>query len=113
MILGVQIIFVGAQFIAPKLTASQDFGKIKPGAINRAPTLGVIIRAYKAVSTQLIRRCAAPEFAWQRNYYEHIVRDEKSLNRIREYILANPARWDLDRENPAATTPEADDAWRG
>ena len=107
------IVVVGAQFIAPELKASQDFGKIKPGAINRAPTLGVIIRAYKAVSTQLIRRCGAPDFAWQRNYYEHIVWDEKSLNHIREYILANPARWDLDRENPAATTPEADDAWRG
>ena len=49
---------------------------------------------------------------WQRNYYEHVIRDEKSLNRIREYILTNPARWDSDRENPAATAPEAEDAWR-
>lgn len=37
---------------------------------------------------------------WQRNYYEHIVRDERDLNRIREYIATNPIRWDLDRENP-------------
>ncbi len=50
---------------------------------------------------------------WQRNYYEHVVRNEKSLNRIREYIVTNPARWDFDRENPTATTPEAEDAWRG
>jgi putative transposase len=37
---------------------------------------------------------------WQRNYYEHIIRDEESLNRIREYILNNPSRWTTDRENP-------------
>ena len=37
---------------------------------------------------------------WQRNYHEHIIRNEKSLNRIREYILDNPLRWDMDRENP-------------
>jgi hypothetical protein len=37
---------------------------------------------------------------WQRNYYEHIIRNEKSLNRIREYILTNPMRWELDRKNP-------------
>ncbi len=37
---------------------------------------------------------------WQRNYYEHVVCNENSLNRIRQYILANPARWSYDRENP-------------
>ena len=37
---------------------------------------------------------------WQRNYYEHIVRDDKSLGRIEQYILDNPANWSLDRENP-------------
>jgi len=50
---------------------------------------------------------------WQRNYYEHIVRDEDSLNRIRQYILDNPARWAFDHENPAAKTPEPEDAWSG
>lgn len=38
---------------------------------------------------------------WQRNYYEHIIRDEASLTRIREYITNNPRQWALDRENPA------------
>jgi Transposase and inactivated derivatives len=37
---------------------------------------------------------------WQRNYYEHIVRNENCLNRIREYIINNPMRWQYDRENP-------------
>ena len=37
---------------------------------------------------------------WQRNYYEHIVRNEESLNRIREYIMNNSFKWDDDLENP-------------
>lgn len=59
---------------------------------------------------------------WQRNYWEHIVRDEPELNRIREYIANNPARWEMDqlhpgqglRETPAMYGPgsvcHADDA---
>ncbi len=31
--------------------------------------------------------------------FEHVIRDDESLNRIREYIATNPQRWDLDREN--------------
>jgi REP element-mobilizing transposase RayT len=37
---------------------------------------------------------------WQRNYYEHIVRDENELHRIRKYIVDNPLNWDSDGENP-------------
>jgi hypothetical protein len=37
---------------------------------------------------------------WQRNYYEHIVRNDNELRRIREYIGNNPAQWAVDRENP-------------
>jgi len=105
------IIIVGAQFIAP----SDGFGTatIDPGVINHAPTLGEMVRAYKAVSTRLIKQAGTPAFAWQRNYYEHVVRDEESLNRIRQYILDNPARWAFDHENPAAKTPEPEDAWSG
>jgi REP element-mobilizing transposase RayT len=39
---------------------------------------------------------------WQRNYYEHIIRDDGALQRIRAYIAANPLRWHHDRENPTA-----------
>jgi len=41
----------------------------------------------------------APTCLWQRNYYEHIIRDEHNLNRIREYIKNNPANWDNDENN--------------
>ena len=43
-----------------------------------------------------------PSKLWQRNYYEHIIRNEKELTRIREYIKNNPAQWDTDKDNPFA-----------
>lgn len=101
------IILVGAQFIAPSAALDTNLG-----AMNRTPTLGEIVRTYKASSTRHIRDAANAKFAWQQNYYEHVIRDEESLNRIQQYILDNPARWDLDRENPQATTLEPENAWK-
>jgi REP element-mobilizing transposase RayT len=40
---------------------------------------------------------------WQRNYYEHVIRDYDSLQRMREYITNNHLAWALDRENPSFT----------
>jgi REP element-mobilizing transposase RayT len=80
------IVAVGAQFIAPV-----DPSDRQEGAMNHAPTLGQIIRTVKAVSTYNIRRTSL-EFGWQRNYYEHVIRSEESLTRIRQYILDNPLR---------------------
>lgn len=64
-------------------------------------SLGVIIGAYKSTTARLIngirRTPGAP--VWQRNYYEHIIRDESEWVRIRAYIQANPANWPQDREN--------------
>ena len=41
---------------------------------------------------------------WQRNYYEHIIRNDDDLNDIREYIIYNPEQWETDRENPDSGT---------
>jgi putative transposase len=101
------ILNVGAQFIAP----ADGVGRPE-SAMNRVPTLGQIIRTLKAASTQRIRQTSDSGFAWQRNYYEHVIRDEESLNRIRQYILDNPLKWGLDPENPEAISPEATDTWR-
>ncbi|MCD4825639.1 MAG: hypothetical protein K8S55_13675 [Phycisphaerae bacterium] len=43
-----------------------------------------------------------PGKLWQRNYYDHIVRNEHEMNRIREYIANNPLKWEIDRDNPDA-----------
>lgn len=39
-------------------------------------------------------------FAWQSRYYDHIIRHDEDLNRIREYITNNPFKWELDKNNP-------------
>ena len=44
---------------------------------------------------------------WQRNYYEHIIRNEYELNEIREYIINNPIKWELDNENPCCRSRPA------
>ena len=36
---------------------------------------------------------------WQQNYYEHIIRNDRELNAIRQYIMDNPANWEKDRDN--------------
>ena len=47
---------------------------------------------------------------WQRGYYEHIVRDEADLERIRQYIAENPARWAEDPEHPDSAPPRRGEA---
>lgn len=101
------IVIVGAQFIAPfdcdAINNNKNQGVMKQGAINRAPTVGEIVRAFKARCTHAINqiRNTPRRPVWQRNYYEHIIRNEEEMNRIREYIIDNPARWAEDEDNPA------------
>jgi hypothetical protein len=47
----------------------------------------------------------------QRNYYEHIVRNERELGRIREYISTNPQRWASDRENHYSASSAEEDPY--
>ncbi|MBM3124139.1 MAG: transposase [Chloroflexi bacterium] len=67
------------------------------------PTLGQIVAYYKYQSTKemnaLARTGVVTKF-WQRNYYEHIIRDEKGLKAITEYIESNPLLWEDAAENP-------------
>jgi len=69
---------------------------------NRKP-LGRLIGAFKTVSTKRINEMHNTPGAklWQRNYYEHIIRSDDEMNRIRRYISHNPAKWEFDRENPS------------
>jgi putative transposase len=64
------------------------------------PVLGEVVRVLKAVSARRIRTETSGEFAWQPNFYEHIVRGEGELSMIREYVTTNPLRWTLDRVHP-------------
>jgi len=87
----------GVQLNAP---TTAPFGKLSTSS-PRSGTLSVIIRTYKAAVTTQARALGCREFGWQRNYYEHIVRDDDELVRIREYIRNNPLEWDSDEDNPA------------
>ena len=78
-------------------------------------SIAAVVGSFKSAVTKRINETRATPGArvWQRNYYEHIIRNEESLNRIRQYVLHNPARWAMDRENPWAVAPEPADAWQG
>ncbi len=71
-------------------------------------TLGDVVARFKTYTTRLygagVRAQGWPPFEgrlWQRNYYEHIIRNERELVAIRAYIQNNPMQWAVDRENPA------------
>lgn len=78
-------------------------GKI--GTINidiyhrRHNLLSKTINAFKMTSSKLIHENKLAEFKWQRSFYDHIIRDKKSLNNIRQYIINNPMKWFRDRNN--------------
>jgi REP element-mobilizing transposase RayT len=71
----------------------------------KRPGLPEIIRAFKTFSARRVNelRETPGVSVWQRNYYEHVLRGENELNRIREYIANNPMQWEVDRENPLRT----------
>ena len=71
-------------------------------------TLGLIVRTYKAAVTTRCRRESYNYFSWQRNYYERIIRDEAHLNRVRQYIISNPAKWAEDIYNPTNSLGKED-----
>jgi putative transposase len=66
------------------------------------PTLSKVIAYWKYTTTKVInehRNSPGMKF-WQRNYYEHIIRNEKSLMYLRQYILENPLKWQIDQLHP-------------
>ncbi|MDJ0735199.1 MAG: transposase [Nostocaceae cyanobacterium] len=74
---------------------SNKFGPLKPGSLQ------AIIHAYKSAVTRWCRQNGHDNFRWQPRFYEHIIRADESLDRIRQYIADNPAKWELDKDNPA------------
>jgi REP element-mobilizing transposase RayT len=82
---------------APTITDPHKIN-VKPGS------LGAIVRSFKSAVSYRINKEHNTTGIWQRNYYEHIIRNEKDLQRITDYIQANPLRWDEDNENPVRAT---------
>ncbi|MCJ7531213.1 MAG: hypothetical protein MUO64_09305 [Anaerolineales bacterium] len=99
----------GIVFIRDMEKHDDVLGAHDVGAPGRAPlqqrqprSLGAFIAGYKSVVTKRVNQIRGMQYIplWQRNYYEHIIRNEIELKRMRRYILENPMRWDLDDENP-------------
>ena len=97
------VINEGVINIAPTENNGNNPDVVNQGVINHAPTVGKIVRTFKARCTHAINQIRnSPGIpVWQRNYYEHIIRDENELNRIRGYIINNPLQWTDDENNPA------------
>ena len=78
----------------------------------KSMSLPDVVHRFKSLTTARYRHGVRdhgwPAFRgrlWQRNYYEHVIRDDDDLNNIREYIVNNPLRWDEDTENPDFIVP--------
>ena len=74
----------------------------RPPVGQKANGLSEVIRAFKSFSARrmnaLSRTSGTP--IWQRNFYEHVIRDENDLQNTRRYILENPIVWEMDEERP-------------
>jgi REP element-mobilizing transposase RayT len=100
------------QGVAPTINASANL-------VAQHLSLPDVLHRFKTLTTQRytrgVKKTGWSRFnsrLWQRNYFEHVIRSEDSLNRIRQYIFDNPVRWEFDRDNPAAMKPESEYAWR-
>ena len=98
----------GESCIRPQIINENIMGehKVRPyGTVNKS--LGRIIQAFKSITTLNYIKCIKKHRwepfnnkLWQRNYYEHIIRNDDELNKIREYIISNPIIWEKDEDNP-------------
>ena len=84
-----------------------DVASVGSDEMTKVPNLGDVIGTFKSLTTveyvHGVKTKSWPGFQqrlWQRNYYDHVIRNGRDLERIRRYIDENPARWAYDDENP-------------
>ncbi len=101
--------------VRASLVDTPDRAGMNPAPTSKS-TLGDIVGAFKSLSThQYIEGVhnkgwlAFYKKLWQRNYHEHIVRNERELEAIRKYIRNNPKQWMLDRDHPSNVPPNSID----
>ncbi len=71
----------------------------RPVPTVKIKSLSELIGVFKTTSSKSIHQNGLVQFKWQRSFYDHIIRNDKSLNNIRKYIIDNPLKWDLDENN--------------
>jgi len=91
-------------FVHDEIRANDDSPRQMQLFKSPSKTIGSIVRGFKIGVTKWIRNHNAGKFppqqpVWQRNYYEHIIRNEQAYQRISDYIINNPAKWAKDKFN--------------
>lgn len=95
---------VGAtRWVARPRTDADEPRRLESGSF------GAIMGQFKSIITKRIRRAGLESFAWQRNYFEHVIRNDAALDQIRAYIVDNALRWEADAENPGRLEGSIDD----
>ncbi|NLV42064.1 MAG: transposase [Candidatus Hydrogenedentes bacterium] len=108
MVLDVSVVMPNHVHAVFLLTRAEGDSDASSGCdTKKAPTLAQVVRAFKSESAvRLNRMLERTGSFWQRNYYEHVIRNEKELDVVRRYVLENPARWECDRQNPEYAAPD-------
>ncbi len=96
---------VGANYYSPNDDTNgynkraNNHSPLRPAQTFRSPskTVGSIVRSFKIGATKWFRQNTDIYVVWQRNYYEHIIRNGNSYQKIAEYIVTNPAKWADDK----------------
>ncbi|HLD08408.1 MAG TPA: transposase [Candidatus Peribacterales bacterium] len=81
-------------------TSTVPYEEPEPVAKLEARSLGSVINRFKNNATKRIRKSILPAFEWQERFHDHVIRNEKELQSIREYILQNPGAWEEDEYHP-------------
>ncbi|HET6513345.1 MAG TPA: transposase [Candidatus Kapabacteria bacterium] len=68
----------------------------KPGGLQRG-SISSILNSFKGAVTKEAKRLGLAETVWQGRFHDHVIRNEQDLERIRHYIVNNPAQWTQDR----------------
>ena len=82
--------------IRPALT-SKNAERVKPPT---GGSLGHVVGCYKTAVSKWSKANGYAEFAWQARFFDHVIRNDRSLSAVREYISTNPLSWELERNNP-------------
>lgn len=82
-----------------EMAASGPF-RLASSEVSRRYNLSTIVGSFKNISSKTIHQAGFTDFCWQKSFYDHVIRQDESLDKIREYIRNNPLKWELDRNNP-------------
>lgn len=89
------IIMIDCDIVGANVGAN-NYSPLRERKMGTSKTIGSIIRGFKIGVTKWFRQKSPDFVVWQRNYYERVIRGEKELFEMRQYIINNPANWEMD-----------------